>query len=69
MHLFPEKVALSNGLEVELRPLVATDADVLHEFFMGLSDETRRHLRDDVEPIGFQGIGVLGGTVTVIPGS
>jgi L-amino acid N-acyltransferase YncA len=48
VQMFPEKVTLANGIEMELRPMEATDAPALHEFFTGLSDDTRRHLRDDV---------------------
>ena len=46
--MIPEKVTLPSGIEVVLRPMEATDAAALHEFFTGLSDDTRRHLRDDV---------------------
>lgn len=48
MQTFPERITLANGIEVELRPMEPTDAAALHEFFTGLSDVTRRHLRDDV---------------------
>lgn len=48
MHTFPETIELRDGAQVVLRPMVTEDAQALHAYFSGLSEGTRRYLRDDV---------------------
>lgn len=48
MDTFPKTVKLRDGRKILLRPMVAADARPLHQYFMNLTDQTRRYLRDDV---------------------
>ncbi|NOZ01690.1 MAG: GNAT family N-acetyltransferase [Deltaproteobacteria bacterium] len=48
MEGYPKYVALKDGEQVILRPLLKTDEKALLEFFVGLSERDRLFLREDV---------------------
>lgn len=56
--MWPEtssRVSLARGQEVVLRPLEEKDAEALHRFFVGVPEEDRLFLEDDVTDRAFVG--------------
>src|SRR3990172_696644 len=45
---YPKEVGLRDGAAVKIRPLEPGDKDALLEFFLGIGEEERFYLRDDV---------------------
>lgn len=45
---YPKQIVLRDGTKVILRPMVKEDLAKVQEFFAGISDHDRRHLREDV---------------------
>ncbi len=45
---FPKKITLPDGLHLTLRPMTRDDQYALYSFFIGLPEEDRRFLRNDV---------------------
>lgn len=45
---YPKEISLRNGSVVTVRPLKPADADSLLEFFLGIPEEDRFYLKDDV---------------------
>lgn len=45
---YPKHIVLKDGTKVTLRPMVKDDLVKLQEFFAGISEYDRHHLRDDV---------------------
>jgi len=45
---YPKEVGLRDGTKVNIRPLAPADKDALLDFFLGIGEEERFYLRDDV---------------------
>ena len=48
---FPKKFNLDDGTEVELRPLVESDHQALHDFFSRIPEEDLYYLKDEVTDV------------------
>lgn len=46
---YPKEVTLRDGSKVTLRPAVREDEEALYQFFVGMSNEDRLYLRDNVQ--------------------